>query len=287
MRLGGAAIRRLVVRGLFVRSNHRGCLRRVREKAIGNIARATTVSKHAKHHQQEAKQELHEVSEAPLGQEPNRQAGLSAEQAASEEPGSAPASSDASQPTRQRAGETPAELAAQLAAARDRELRLLAELDNARKRAEREIAEERRYANLPLMRDLLPVLDNVFRAIEAGEKSPGAEPIVQGMRLVAEQLESVLRRHHCVRIEAQGAAFDPHQHEAIAQMASDDTPSQHVSTVALHGFRLHDRVVRPSQVVVSSGPAAGSAIAEAEAGPAAAQAEGRTPSDDSAATSGG
>ncbi len=241
------------------------------------------MSKHAKHHQQEAKRDLHEGSEASPGQEPNRQADASAEQAASEEPGCGPASSAAS-PS---AGETPAELAAQLAAARDRELRLLAESDNARKRAEREIAEERRYANLPLMRDLLPVLDNVFRAIEAGEKSPGAEPIVQGMRLVAEQLESVLRRHHCVRIEAQGAAFDPHRHEAIAQMASDDTPSQHVSTVALHGFRLHDRVVRPSQVVVSSGPAAGSATANPEAGSAAAQAEGRAPADDSGSTSGG
>ncbi len=227
------------------------------------------MSKHAKHHEHEAKQNLHEHS-AAKGAEPKADPGATAEQAAAKgaEVGQ-PASGEAESAPPQHAGELPAEIAAQLAAARDRELRLLAELDNTRKRAEREIAEERRYANLPLMRDLLPVLDNVFRAIEAGEKSPGAEPIVQGMRLVAEQLENVLRRHHCVRIEAQGAAFDPHQHEAIAQMASNETPAQHVSAVALQGFRLHDRVVRPSQVVVSSGPAGGTATAGADAGPAA------------------
>lgn len=239
------------------------------------------MSKHAKHHEHEAKQNLHEGSAAAEGAEPKADAGTPAEQAAAKGTEVGQPSSGEAQSAPQRAGELPADVAAQLAAARDRELRLLAELDNTRKRAEREIAEERRYANLPLMRDLLPVLDNVFRAIEAGEKSPGAEPIVQGMRLVAEQLENVLRRHHCVRIEAQGAAFDPHQHEAIAQMASNETPAQHVSAVALQGFRLHDRVVRPSQVVVSSGPAGGAATAGADAGPSGSQSAESGPAADS------
>lgn len=253
-------------------------------KAIGNIARATTVSKHAKHHEHEAKREMHEGSTA--GAEPKADAGATAEQAATKGADAGQPSSGEAQSAPQRSGELPADIAAQLAVARDRELRLLAELDNTRKRAEREIAEERRYANLPLIRDLLPVLDNVFRAIEAGEKSPGAEPIVQGMRLVADQLENVLRRHHCVRIEAQGAAFDPHQHEAIAQMASNDTPAQHVSAVALQGFRLHDRVVRPSQVVVSSGPAGGAATTAADAGASASQSGDLGPADDSASSAG-
>ena len=242
------------------------------------------MSKHAKHHEHETKPEPHENADAVAATEPKADCGTAAGQAAAESPDTAQAGADAAQAARSPADEAMAEMAAQLAVARDRELRLLAELDNARKRAEREIAEERRYANLPLMRDLLPVLDNVFRAIEAAEKSPGAESIVQGMRLVAEQLESVLRKHHCVRIEADGAAFDPHQHEAIAQIASNDTPAQHVAAVALQGFRLHDRVVRPSQVVVSSGPPSEAATAtKPEAGATASQTAGQPPKSDSAA----
>lgn len=243
------------------------------------------MSKHAKHHEHDTKRELHESADAVARAEPKAEAAPAAPEAPADSPGKAEAGSESAPPERSDAGGASTEVAAQLAAARDRELRLLAELDNTRKRAEREIAEERRYANLPLMRDLLPVLDNVFRAIEAAEKSPGAESIVQGMRLVAEQLENVLRRHHCVRIEAQGAAFDPHQHEAIAQMASNDTPAQHVAAVALHGFRLHDRVVRPSQVVVSSGPPGESATAET--GGAASQAAEQNPQSDSAAAAEG
>lgn len=242
------------------------------------------MSKHAKHHEHETKPEPHENADAVAGAEPKTNAGSAVGPAPDESPGTEQAEADAAQPARSPADEALAEMAAQLAVARDRELRLLAELDNARKRAEREIAEERRYANLPLMRDLLPVLDNLFRAIEAAEKSPGAESIVQGMRLVAEQLETVLRKHHCVRIEADGAAFDPHQHEAIAQIASNDTPAQHVAAVALQGFRLHDRVVRPSQVVVSSGPASEAAPAtKTETGTSASQPAGQASESNSAA----
>ncbi len=244
------------------------------------------MSKHEKHHQHDAKPKPQEKPDAVADAKPQSDAGAPAGQAAAESPDTAQAGADAAQSAQSPADAALAEMAAQLATARDRELRLLAELDNARKRAEREIAEERRYANLPLMRDLLPVLDNVFRAIEAAEKSPGAESIVQGMRLVAEQLENVLRKHHCVRIEANGAAFDPHQHEAIAQVASKETPAQHVAAVALQGFRLHDRVVRPSQVVVSSGPPAEEAAAtKSDPGASASQAEPHSPTSDSSSGS--
>jgi molecular chaperone GrpE len=145
-------------------------------------------------------------------------------------------------------------LRAELAAAKDRMLRTQAELDNFRKRVEREMADHRRYAELPLLRDLLPVLDNVHRAIEAAEKTPGAPGLLEGVKLVAEQLENVLQRHHSTRINAENAPFDPNIHEAIGHQPSGQHPANTVMLVARPGFQLHDRVVRPSQVIVSSGP---------------------------------
>ena len=85
-----------------------------------------------------------------------------------------------------------AKLRDELQAAKDRELRLHAELDNARKRAARELNEHSRYANMGLLRDLLPVLDNVERAIEAAEKNADAAAILDGFKLVQQQLEDAL-----------------------------------------------------------------------------------------------
>ena len=135
---------------------------------------------------------------------------------------------------------------------KDRELRALAELENYRKRAARELADCLRYANLPLMRDLLPVSDNVERAIQAAEQNADGAGLLEGVKIVRQQLEDVLKRHHCQRIEALHAPFDPHVHQAIMQQPSDEYPANTVVIVAQSGYRLHDRVVRPSQVIVSS-----------------------------------
>ncbi len=151
-----------------------------------------------------------------------------------------------------KAGET--DLAAELASLQDRNLRLHAEMQNLRDRTAREIATERRYAALPIMRELLPVVDNIDRAIEAAEKAGEAENLLAGFRLVRQQLVTLLAQHHCEEIEAAGEPFDPNFHEAILQQPSPDVPEGHVSMVTQTGYRLHDRVVRPSQVIVSSGP---------------------------------
>jgi molecular chaperone GrpE len=143
-------------------------------------------------------------------------------------------------------------LQAELAAAKDRELRVHAELDNYRKRAARELDERLRYANLPLLRDLLPVIDNVQRAIEAAEKNADAAALLEGFRMVNQQLDDVLSRHHCTRIEALHAPFDPNVHHAVMQQPSEEHPANTVLTVTQHGYQLHDRVVRPSQVIVST-----------------------------------
>lgn len=152
------------------------------------------------------------------------------------------------------AGEQERDLAAELAAASDRALRLQAEMQNLRNRTSREIADERRYAALPVLRDLLPVIDNIERAIEAAEKAGEAENLLAGFRLVKQQLETILSRHQCEPIKANGEPFDPHFHEAILHQPSPDVPANHVMMVTQSGYKLHDRVVRPAQVIVSSGP---------------------------------
>jgi molecular chaperone GrpE len=156
------------------------------------------------------------------------------------------------------AEETPEEtmesLRQQLQAAEDRVLRAQAELENYRKRVGRERTDERRYANLPLMRELLPVLDNLDRAIEAAEKSHDVDALLEGVKMVGCQFVGVLAKHDCVPIEALNESFDPHRHEAILHQPSEDVPADMVTHVTQTGYRLHDRVVRPTQVIVSSGP---------------------------------
>jgi molecular chaperone GrpE len=144
------------------------------------------------------------------------------------------------------------ELRAELEAAKNRELRCHAELDNFRKRAARELDERLRYANLDLLRDLMPVIDNVERAIQAADKSADAAALLEGFKMVSQQLDDVFRRHHCTRIEALHAAFDPNVHHAIMQQPSEEHPANTVLMVAQNGYQLHDRVVRPSQVIVST-----------------------------------
>lgn len=139
--------------------------------------------------------------------------------------------------------------------AKQRILRLQAEMDNVRKRTAREISEQRRYACLSLMRDLLPVLDNVQRAIEAADKTADATGLRDGFELVFQQLKTVLEQHHCTEIEALHRPFDPHQHEAIMQQPSTEYPPGTVLDVVQVGYQLHDRVVRPSQVIVAAAAA--------------------------------
>lgn len=145
-------------------------------------------------------------------------------------------------------------VAEELAAANDRLLRLHAEMQNLRNRTSREIADERKYASLPVIRDLLPVVDNIDRAIEAAEKAGEAENLLSGFRLVKQQLHSILTQHKCEPIEAEGQEFDPNFHQAILQQPSAEVPQGHVMLVAQTGYKIHDRVARPAQVIVSSGP---------------------------------
>ncbi len=149
--------------------------------------------------------------------------------------------------------QTPEKLEIELQQANDRALRAFAELDNYRKRVNREMDDVRKYAPIDLVRDMLGVWDNMGRALETVEKNHNPEAFVEGVRMVYEQFVQILARHHCARIDAFGLAFDPNVHESIAQMPSDEIPAGSVMYESQIGFKLYDRVVRPTQVVISSG----------------------------------
>ena len=149
-----------------------------------------------------------------------------------------------------------ADLEAQLQDASERALRSHAELENFRKRAQRELVDERRYAVVPLVRDLLPVVDNLQRALVAAEKTDSTSALLPGVQMVLVQLEAILKQHQCEPIETVGAAFDPNIHEAIGQEPSAEHPAGTVTRSFQAGYKLHDRTIRPAQVFVSTGPSA-------------------------------
>lgn len=139
---------------------------------------------------------------------------------------------------------------------RDLYLRSQADLDNYRKRAAREVEDARRYANSSLLERLLPVLDNFELGLDAAKNSPGAEGILQGMGMVQKQLQDFLRDSGVEPIEAVGQPFDPNLHEALGQEPSAETPEGVVTRQLRRGYKLKDRLLRASAVMVSKGPSA-------------------------------
>jgi molecular chaperone GrpE len=135
----------------------------------------------------------------------------------------------------------------------ERFLRAQAELENFRKRQRRESEEERKYATQPIIRDLLPAIDNLRRAADAARNILQAGDLVRGIDLVLQQLDAVLGTHGARPIEAVGKPFDPHLHEAVQQVPSTDHPPMTVVQELERGYTVHDRVIRPSKVIVSKG----------------------------------
>lgn len=142
---------------------------------------------------------------------------------------------------------------AQLQEAQDRLLRAQAELENFRKRSRREYEEAQRYREIDLLRDLLPVLDNAHRAIEAADKTDDIESLRSGFRMMAQQIEKLLGSHGCLTIETDGSVFDPTIHDAILQQPAPGVAPGTIVGTATKGYKLHDRVVRPAQVIVAKG----------------------------------
>jgi molecular chaperone GrpE len=132
--------------------------------------------------------------------------------------------------------------------------RARADFENYQKRSQRDLATERRFAQTPLAADLLPVVDNLERAIAAAQQGGDKGALVQGVAMVHTQLLDVLRRHGITRIEAQGQPFDPNLHQAVMQQPSKEHPPMTVMLVLEQGYMIHDRVLRPARVAVSRAP---------------------------------
>jgi molecular chaperone GrpE len=140
---------------------------------------------------------------------------------------------------------------------RDQFLALLkrtqADFENYQKRNQREREQEWRYRGEALARDLLGVLDNLERALDAGHKADEHGPLVKGVEMVLNQFLDLLKRHGVTPIEVTpGQPFDPAVHQAVMQQPSKELPPGSVAQVFQRGFKLHDRVLRPAGVAVAA-----------------------------------
>lgn len=136
----------------------------------------------------------------------------------------------------------------EIADLRDRSMRTLADFDNFRKRAERERQELRRYALVEPLRELLPIADNLERALSAGGS---AEDLKRGVEMILRQLQELLRRLGVREVAAVGEAFDPARHEAVAREESARVQTPTVAETLVRGYELHDRLLRPAMVKVA------------------------------------
>ncbi|MFN3201668.1 MAG: nucleotide exchange factor GrpE [Bradymonadia bacterium] len=130
--------------------------------------------------------------------------------------------------------------------------RAAADLDNSRKRMLRELEEARKFAIDGVLRDLFPVSDNLDRAVSAADDDN--DPVVQGVKMVLNQLAEMLKRHGATSFDPKGSPFDPQFHEAMSQMPTADAEPGTVVEVFQKGWMLHDRLARPAMVIVASAP---------------------------------
>ena len=150
-------------------------------------------------------------------------------------------------------------LKAENAELRDRFLRLAAEMDNLRRRTERDVKDAKSYSVAGFARDMLAVSDNLRRALDAvpAEKRAEADAtltaLLEGVELTERSMLSALERHGVKKIDAEGQKFDPHFHQAMFEIPTADVPSNTVVQVVQAGFTIGERVLRPAMVGVAKG----------------------------------
>ena len=158
------------------------------------------------------------------------------------------------------------DLRRQLAEANDRYLRSRADLDNFRKRAQRDLAEMRESTKAAAVEEFLPVFDHFNMAVAHLHDNPDLGTLKQGMEMILAEFKRTLEALGVEQVNAAGAPFDPTAHEAISEEASATVPRGHVVRQWKSGYRLGTRLLRPASVVVSSGPAAAAEPPPAPAG---------------------
>ncbi|WP_428309318.1 nucleotide exchange factor GrpE [Hydrocarboniphaga sp.] len=147
------------------------------------------------------------------------------------------------------------ELRAQAQSAKEAQLRALAELDNVRKRAEREIDQSRKFGVEKLLNELLGISDSVELGIQAAA-APDVQvkTIVEGLELTRRQLVAVLEKQGVSQVDPKGQPFNPDFHEAVSMVPSSEVAPNHVLNVMQKGYKLHDRLLRPAMVIVARAP---------------------------------
>jgi molecular chaperone GrpE len=218
------------------------------------IARGqSVVLSHRKRHK--ARPEIFYMSKRKMEQAENKQAQEAQDQESF---------SDREMENMDDSGEESRDLNAELEAARaeatqnyDKLLRLSAEFENYKKRMQRQVEEYRKFANESLIKDLLSVVDNLERAMDASAQSQkeSDQCMMQGLEMTLEEIRKVLKKYHVTPVEAMGKPFDPAFHEAVMQQPTDDCPDNTVIQEMQKGYMLHDRLIRPAMVVVSRAPA--------------------------------
>jgi molecular chaperone GrpE len=142
---------------------------------------------------------------------------------------------------------------AEIAKLKDQALRSRADLDNFRKRALREKEDAIRYANISLLERLLPVVDNFELGLEAAKTVTDSSSILLGMSMVHKQLQEFLKNNDLEEINTEGELFDPNKHEAVSQEYNLNIPEGYIIKQVRKGYKIKDRLVRASSVVVSKG----------------------------------
>lgn len=143
----------------------------------------------------------------------------------------------------------------EIARLNDRMLRMMADVDNMRKRLEREREDIICYGNEQLLRELLPVIDNLERALQHGENQSDPQAIKEGVELTLKNFLSVLGKFGCKPFDSVGMPFDPRYHEAVMQKESTEYPENTVIEEFQKGYVFRDRLLRPAMVVVAKGSA--------------------------------
>jgi molecular chaperone GrpE len=134
-------------------------------------------------------------------------------------------------------------------------LRLAAEFENYKRLTQRDQRDQIKFGNEQLLKELLPVIDNLERAIKAAQDNGGNAALIQGVDLTLKQLCGALTKFGVQTVDTIGKVFDPSAHQAVSHVPSDSAPPNQVIDEFQRGYRLHDRILRAAMVSVSSGPA--------------------------------
>jgi molecular chaperone GrpE len=190
---------------------------------------------------------------------PSPETGAEPDKASVAGPGSQTAPAGAADPPASQA-DTAALESRETAELKDKLLRTLAEMENLRRRTEREVIDARLYGIASFAREVLGIADNMHRALQAarqelqGTAEPGVRTLLEGVELTERELLKVLEKHGVRRFDPLGEKFDPHLHQAMYEVADESLPPGSVAQVIQPGYMLGERILRPALVVVAKAP---------------------------------